>query len=375
MEFVRVKPNQNYVLNLNQNEIAINKDNVYVMHKSWADNVGGEKSPANLRPYNFSIDASDKKILFLRSMGMGDFLFLSPLIKLIKDNYTTSTVDFAGVEYQQSILNMIPGITNVVNMPIIESEFESYDYHFHVSTLIEMDNQSKNVYDLYLDALNQNSKETDEKYKRPYIKEQFIRKELVKNNIIGIHPFANNPIRALEMNLINSLVNELINNGYKIIIFSSPEEMIIAKTIIKQPQIIWAIEKHKSMEETANLLLTCEKVIAVDSVIVHLAQAMNIPTVAIYGPFPSESRLKYYKNISIIDTNPDCRCCLHSMNQCPKGENIGSLCLRIDPETIINVVKNKNIRSEPLFYETEINQYNVEIGQVPDTEHLVSQVV
>ena len=213
MEFVRVEPNQNYVLNLNQNEIHISKDESYIMHKSWADNVGGEKSPANLRPYNFSIDATDKKILFMRSMGMGDFLFLSPLIKLIKDNYPTSTVGFAGVEYQQSILNMIPGITNIVNMPIIESEFESYDYHFHVSTLIEMDNQSKNVYDLYLDALNQNSKETDEKYKRPYIKDEFIQKESIKNNIIGIHPFANNAIRALEMNLINSLIDKLIDNG------------------------------------------------------------------------------------------------------------------------------------------------------------------
>lgn len=359
MEFVKIIPNQNYVLNLNNNEIHISKDNSYIVHRSWVNNIEGDKSSANLRPYNFNINATDKKILFMRSMGMGDFLFLSPLIKLIKDKYPTSTIDFAGVDYQHSILKMIPGITNVINIPIIESEFESYDYHFHVSTLLEMDNQSTNVYDLYLNALNQNSKKTDEKYKKPYIKEQFIRKELVKNNIIGIHPFANNAIRALEMNLINSLINGLIDNGYKIIMFSSEEEMEIAKTVIKQPQIIWAIEKHKLMEQTAKLLLTCEKIIAVDSVIVHLAQAMNIPTVALYGPFPSESRLKYYKNISIIDTNPNCRCCLHSVNQCPKGENVGSLCLRIDPEIIINVVKNKNIRIEPLFYKSDINEYNI----------------
>ena len=359
MEFVKVKANQDYVLNLNKNEVHISKDNFYIMHRSWADNVAGDKSPADLRPYNFDIDATDKKILFVRSMGQGDFLFLSPLIKLIKDNFPTSTIDFAGVEFQQSMLKMIPGITNIINIPILESEFESYDYHFHVSTLLEMDSQSKNVYDLYLDALNQNSEETDEKYKRPYVKEQFIQKEPINADIIGLHPFANNPIRALEMNLVNSLVDGLINSGLKVIMFSNQEEMEIAKTIIKQPQIIWAIEKHKSMEQTAQLLMTCKKVIAVDSVIVHLAQAMNVPTVALYGPFSAASRLKYYKNITIIDTNPDCRCSLHSVNICPKGETTGSLCLRIDPEIIVDVVKDKNIRSEPIFFKSDINKYNI----------------
>jgi hypothetical protein len=33
--------------------------------------------------------------------------------------------------------------------------------------------------------------------------------------------------------------------------------------------------------------------------------------------------------------------------------------LRIDPEIIVDVVKDKNIRSEPIFFKSDINKYNI----------------
>jgi ADP-heptose:LPS heptosyltransferase len=356
MEFIKVRPNQDYILTLNGNETRISKDQTYIMHYSWAKNIIGDKQPADLRSFNLKLDATDKRILFMRSMGMGDFLFLSPLIKLIKDKYPTCTINFAGAEHQHSLLRMIPGITDIIPMPIIETDFERHDFHFHVSSLLERDDQKSNVYDLYLNEIG--AEDVDETYKRPYVHDKF-KQETATENLIGIHPFANNPIRALEINLLNSISDKLINNNYNIIIFSNEEEMNAAKIIIKSPKIIWAIEKHKTMEQTANLMKTCQMIIAVDSVIVHLAQAMNIPTIALYGPFPAESRLKYYKNISIIDTNPDCRCCLHSTDMCPKGDGVGSLCLKIDPDLIINVMKKNQIATKPIYFKTEINSYNL----------------
>lgn len=352
--FLEITPDQDYVLNIaGESQFHLNQNQTYIMHESWINNITCKQKIAVLKQYQSSIDANNKRILFIRGMGMGDFLFLSPLIQFIKDRNPNAIIDFAAAKYQHTMLKLIPNINQIIELPILKKDFDNYDYHFTVTDIIETNSTNANVYDQYFNALGESN--VDNSYKRPVIKNIKLNSQ---DKNIGIHPFANNPIRSMEMHLIKYLIDKLILEGYTPIVFSSNQEMELALPILNQKQIEWVINIGIDMETTAIVLATCSKVIAVDSVIVHLAQAMNIPTIAIYGPFPAETRVKYYTNISIIDSHPDCRCFSHNTQRCSKSMQGDAICLHIDPDLILKIIKNEDVSILTLL-EPTIHRYNI----------------
>ena len=353
--FLEVTPDQNYILNIaDESQVHLNQDQTYIMHETWVNNITCKQNIAVLKQYKSTIDANNKRILFIRGMGMGDFLFLSPLIQFIKDKYPTTTIDFAAAQYQHSMLKLIPNINKIIELPILKKDFDNYDYHFTVTDIIEQSNSNTNVYDQYFNALGET--DIDQSYKRPIIKNIPLKPQ---DKTIGIHPFANNPIRSMELHLIKLLIDKLINKDYIPIVFSNAQEKQQALPILNQKQIKWAIDMVMDMESTAMLLATCSQVIAVDSVIVHLAQAINVPTIAIYGPFPAETRVKYYTNINIIDTHPNCRCFSHNTQICSKSTSSDAICLHIDPDLIFNIIENDKNAVLELFKPTT-HRYNIQ---------------
>ena len=60
--------------------------------------------------------------------------------------------------------------------------------------------------------------------------------------------------------------------------------------------------------------------IAPDSMFIHIAGALGIPVIGIYGPFHSNVRMKYFKNAVGIDIDCGCSPCFkHGHHPCPKG--------------------------------------------------------
>ena len=57
------------------------------------------------------------------------------------------------------------------------------------------------------------------------------------------------------------------------------------------------------------MLADCDAVIAPDSALCHVAGALGLPTVALYGPFPSALRTDNAPSISAIDGKAPCAPC------------------------------------------------------------------
>ena len=61
--------------------------------------------------------------------------------------------------------------------------------------------------------------------------------------------------------------------------------------------------------------------IAPDSMFIHIAGAFRIPTIGLYGPFPSALRMKYFTRSIGIDAKTNCSPCFkHSHHPCDKGD-------------------------------------------------------
>jgi ADP-heptose:LPS heptosyltransferase len=177
------------------------------------------------------------------------------------------------------------------------------------------------------------------------------------SNIIGIHPFSGDSMRQLNLHNTANLCTDLINLGYEISIFSNKYEYDKFYKLFPN-KVNWVSKIENSVINTINELNRCKDIICGDSFITHLCQALNIKCIAIYGPFSPSCRVSTYSNITVIDTNPDCRCFKHQLNKCPKGM-IPSPCINIDNNILIKLIENQeyimdNINvSDPI-----VNKYN-----------------
>lgn len=347
MPFVYLTPNESCVANYGYGETKLEKDKTYIIHDSWVGKIPGTLSfiENDFKPYNISIDANNKSILFIRTIGGGDILVLSGLVKYIKDLYPSCKICFTCIKEQNELAQMIDGIDSVYPMPMNANEFKNFDYHVSVSGLIEgnRSNTNRNIYDVYLESIgvplnDEKVALIDDKYKRPNLKDLFSGIN-PNEKLIGFHPFAHDPIRQMDPLLANSIAKTLIDHGYTVLMFSSQRERD-ALIHIFDSRIRWM--NNFSYSSTAMLLRSCRIVISVDSLITHLAQGLGVHTFAVYGPFDPMSRIKYYKNITILDNNPVCRCSLHNVGECPKGFK-NSPCMNLTAMDIIRYLNGSQI--------------------------------
>jgi len=336
------------------NQVKLNKDKIYIANKFWTERIpiSDKPIPIEKNEYKIDIDANNKKILFIMSSGFGDVLFLTPLIKIIKDKYPESLIGFATARPNQDILQLIDNINQIVDYPIDKEIFDTYDYIFKVEDLVK--NSEKNIYETFLKHLG--IIDIQPEMCRPIIKQKITNNIQVNNKLIGIHPFATDGIRNLNFNLVLNLCQKL---DYNIILFSNKKEMEQYKHTFDGTKIKWAIESINNMISTARLLAQCKFVFSTDSVITHLAQAIGVKNICLYGPFSAESRVKHYTNITVIDNNPDCRCSLHQYGKCPKGFS-SSPCLFFDPDMINNIINDNEINLNPVLHNSIVNKYNLE---------------
>jgi ADP-heptose:LPS heptosyltransferase len=359
---VEFKVDNSLTLNMNKSKTTLLKDNTYICDEEWLSYIDLPYTKTDDKFIN-NIDNNDlnnKKILIIRSAGFGDVLFTSSIIKVIKSRFDNVTIGFSIINNYHNLLNIVDGVDTIHSMPINKKEFDEYDYCLTFTGVLERGSfasLNENVYDLYLQHVGINPDNVSNDVKRPFIKENLLDNVTPKDNLIGIHPFSGNPIRSYNIYLANELIKKLLKNNYNVVIFGSQEDKEKNIGNISQ-KVNWSCDSVKDFLSIARLLKSTKCVISVDSVITHLAQATNTKTYALYGPFSGHSRLKYYKNITIIDSNPDCRCFEHQKLKCKKNYTT-SPCLNIDPQLIVNLIDNNSYTLSPVINEPKLSQYGV----------------
>jgi len=350
-----IKPNDKYHCDYGQGSRLLEPEHEYIINSNWAKELGLNSTPIVVDNYKLDIDLSNKRLLFIRAIGGGDLLFLSPMIQVIKDKYPSCKIGFTCIKEQHGILELIPGIDEIIQYPITRTEFDNFDHYFQVAQTIEgnRENQHRNVYEVYAETLGLLNPGPEQF--RPTIKDCFS-SSTKDDTLIGIHPFANDPIRKLNPSIIKGLCNSLHKSGYTPIIIGTEAEK---KNHLLLNMFDWSCDRYRDYVDLCKLIYKCKSVIVTDSMIMHLAQAIGTPTVSIHGPFSAECRVKYYQNISVIDSNPECRCFMHQYGKCRRGFP-EPICLRFNIDTVVNLAIGSvdNVLT-PTIYAPEIEQYGM----------------
>jgi heptosyltransferase-3 len=117
--------------------------------------------------------------------------------------------------------------------------------------------------------------------------------DLSRHSYILIHPTSRWLFKCWPAGKVAELIYQLSKKGYHIVISSAPDKnelSTIERIISLCPDIpILNLAGKLSLKELAALIQTCACLVCIDSVPMHIASALKVPAVALFGPSSEEA--------------------------------------------------------------------------------------
>ena len=317
------------------------------------------------------------RILFIRFSSLGDILLTFPFVSAIRKKYPKSKIFFVTKSEYADLFSLNKDIDNLLLFDKKNDSLwklsetirnEKFDYIFDLhnnlrSNLVLLFNASKSDklkkysfrkfflvktkinYLKNLPLIRERYSNTSKKFN---LINNFELKEFVNNytisinkmytnnvkdklpflrnyeKIVGLCPSARHKTKILPENKLINIGKQLLdNNKVAILIFGDKNESEYCERLKNNLSInhVYNIAGKNSIIETAATLSLCNVVITNDTGLMHLANLLNIPLIAIFGSTVKD--LGFYptgKNSFVVE-NADlkCRPCSHiGLSSCPK---------------------------------------------------------
>lgn len=295
----------------------------------------------------------NKKLLIWRFGGIGDIMFIQPIVKYLKEKYPTSTIIMAVGSDSKPILDLWPKglLKNTFAIPFHKKMLDQADYHLTFEGVIERCREAEhtNCYELFMKNAGLDFNLWDYPITLNLDKSKLEKyKKFIPSNTIILQMKSSSPIRTMSYGRWVPIIEKLHNSGYNVAILDSSNNFNMYEEFKLQnniPYVINLCQYSKNIIDATYLLELSKGVIGIDSSIIHVASALNKPVLGIYGPFKGVLRLKYYKNATWIEKESydKCKhfpCFIHhsEINKCPfYCGNVGPGCMdEIDSDDIFN---------------------------------------
>ena len=309
-------------------------------------------------------------ICVVRGEGLGDVITTTPTVAALKEQFPKSLITYAtNTRYLGGALTKV------------------LQYNPHLAQIIDRDNFKENDYDLVVNlhcpCIGY------EKHENPPVSridifahhaglrlsdpvpQYYIQKGEILDGqkflgpamsdcLMMVQPTSSAQRRSLE----HSKLKEAMMSLYE---HAGVRSLIVTHSSDWTTNVIWnnipgaIMVQDKDVRQLAGIMAHCDLVLCPDSSIMHLAAAMNIPTVALFGPTHPAARINHYKNAVAIWGGEGINACPCWYTACPvntvcwsriTSERIVQTCIqhlnqtsRINPA---NLLKKSNIQTEIL---------------------------
>lgn len=300
-----------------------------------------------------------RSLLLVRHGGFGDLLFLTPLLRYLDERYKHRGLAVACGRRYHNVLLRNRSVRRIFTYPVKLKDFVSYYYQlFYEGTLETSTDPALHAVDLMarhagVADVGDRRLEYDVEPALARKAKNILRDELrvtPADTTVGLHLRASSPIRTYPLEHSLAVAAALGAAGARVFLLGAKGDW--DRTVGQRPPSSLKLAnvddlcgRFRTIDHTAAFMSRLDLLIGPDSSLVHLAGVFNLPTVALYGPFPGAVRTKYYPRCVTLEgryaTSPgaeECAPCFrHGANPCPRaGSDGASPCLRnLDPETVV----------------------------------------
>jgi len=282
-----------------------------------------------IKPIPKNMSSKEQLILVIREGGIGDIISSLYAIAEFKIANPNIKIGYMCSFKYHDILRYFPMLIDFIINPALNLlSLKKFNYIAYFDNIVE--SSINNIHDTFADIMHVNiKKETTElvtSLNTAYQPEQ-------KRNIIGIQYKTNAIIRNYDIEKVIDLIIN-INKKYGMAVFllgpANDYHFIDYLRSRTKGGIIanGCGEREYSIGQLMSIMSQFKLVISSDSSMLHLAGVTDTPMIGLFGPFPSETRIKYYNNAIGIDGVANCSPCFrHNPISFCKFNNGEGICL------------------------------------------------
>jgi lipopolysaccharide heptosyltransferase II len=296
------------------------------------------------------------RILIIRLSSLGDIILTLPVIDALRTKYPEATIDFVTKKEYGGLVRRFAAVSNVYELDTKHRRALDHLHNElrarHYDHVLDLHNnlRSRKLRNELSNSIHIVNKRTLKRWTLVKFKVNLLRNEpdIVgryfetvssldvadthegaylatsphKSARVALAPGAKHWNKRWPMENYIALAKDLTKKGYAISIFGSEAESKLAEEIVAAiPTARNECGKHR-IEELPDALGECALFIGNDSGLMHIAAAIGMPTVAIYGPTVREfGFMPRNRNVKILEVEGlDCRpCTTIGLKDCPKG--------------------------------------------------------
>ena len=299
----------------------------------------------------------NKRILIIRLSSLGDIFLTTPLIRSIKNQNKSVSIDILLRKGYQDIFKFNPYIDRIftyINYNYLDLMHELVDRNYDL--VIDLQNNfrsarirriigakvfsfnKKSISKFFLVNFKINTLKTSPLIPQRYadsipnfnldndgldlfLPDKKGQELNTEENYIGIAPGSRHFTKMWLKEYYIELSKMLQYDGFKIVIFGGKSDKQLCEEISKEISGSVDLCNDDDILKTAENMRICKAIICNDSGLMHAASACGVPVLAIFGSSVKEFGFLPYKSKNLILTNNKitCRPCSHiGKSKCPK---------------------------------------------------------
>lgn len=278
---------------------------------------GGEMKPLNQsRPFDEKTDWNGKKILFVRVGGFGDVILLTPVLREVKRRWPDAIVHVSCMSAYAPVLNNLPFVDKTIGFPIKRSVAEDYDAWVFFEKAIEHNPRASEIHmtDLFAEITGL----SDVKDKRPafqltsnemiWVLEAYPRVDGTRRLCVQVAAGAS--CRTYPPEQTERVINAFAQKGWEIFLLDEAGRLKMGE----KENVRNLSHSRLTFRQSAAVISGSDCLLAPDSALLHVAGALGVPAVGLYGPFPWKLRTAYCPTTHALEGSGPCAPCFHHVH-------------------------------------------------------------
>lgn len=274
------------------------------------------------RPFDESKDWNGKRILVMRTGGFGDLILLTPVLREIKRRWPTCELAVCSMEDYGQILKNLPFVDRLLTYPLAKEVADTFHAWIFYERAIEGNPRAKDIHmtDLFAEIAGL-SGEFDKKPEIALTDSEKIAVLEMYPRIPGLRRIciqagSQSVARNYPEQGMNAVASALHAKGWEIFIMGAKGELKMDDS-----ERLRNLAAHGiTFRQSCAVINNADVVLGPDSALIHVAGALGIPAVGLYGPFLHKLRTAYCPTTFSIQGHGPCAPCFHHVN--PSKNNI-----------------------------------------------------
>jgi ADP-heptose:LPS heptosyltransferase len=288
------------------------------------------------RPFDETKDWNGKKIMLMRVGGFGDLVLMTPVMREMKRRWPDCKIVFCCQQLYGVVLQNLPYIDEIVDYPLAYDKSQEMDAWIFFEKAVEKNPRARELHitDLFAEIagltkehaagtvpslfkLGANSGPGWTTDKKPDY-------AVTKNEVIWAmeqYPRIDGRQRACVQFMtstanrnylrMSSVILGLLNKKFEVFLIGGPGESGETKEMEVFKDLT---SKGLSFRQTCAVINSSDLVVSPDTAALHIAGALSVPAIGLYGPFPGDLRTRYCPTTFAITAKGACAPCFHHVN-------------------------------------------------------------